>query len=155
MRAYVCDSPPPALEQGFRTVLLFNSHGGNVAIGRVIVGKLAHSQPAAQVSMLTWWTVARDALRDIQESGFGGVGHACEFETSLLMHFAPHLVETQAIADPQMPQPYCWAKTDMLNAHSGLLYRSMKTPSGGSGVVGRPGYESRTGKGGVREEGGS
>src|SRR3546814_5536088 len=79
--------------------------------------------------MLTWWTVARDALRDIQESGFGGVGHACEFETSLLMHFAPHLVETQAIADTQMPQPYCWAKTDMLNATSGLLYSSMKTQS--------------------------
>src|SRR3546814_18455186 len=90
--------------------------------------------------MLTWWTVARDALRDIQESGFGGVGHACEFEPSLLMHFAPHLVETQAIADPQMPQPYCWARTDMLNAPSGFPYSSMKTQSGGTGVVGRPSY---------------
>src|SRR3546814_5719399 len=117
MLAYVCDVLQSALAQGFRTVVLFNSHGGNEAIGRVIVEKLGHSHPAAQVAMLTWWTVARDALRDIQESGFGGVGHACEFETSLLMHFAPHLVETQAIADPQMPQPYCWAKTDRSEEH--------------------------------------
>src|SRR3546814_7540549 len=67
MLAYVCDVLQSALAQGFRTVVLFNSHGGNEAIGRVIVEKLGHSHPAAQVAMLTWWTVARDAMRDIQD----------------------------------------------------------------------------------------
>src|SRR3546814_17838445 len=92
--------------------------------------------------MCTRCTVARGAPCDIQVAGVVGVVLACEFETSILMQFAPHLGETQAIADPQMPQPYCWAKTDMLNAPSGLLYRSMKTQAGGSGVVGRPSYAS-------------
>lgn len=142
MLAYVCDVLESALNHGFRTIVLFNSHGGNEAIGRVIVEKLGHLHPEAQVAMLTWWTVAADALRSIQQSGFGGVGHACEFETSLLMHFAPELVRTDAIADPDMPQPYCWARADMLNAPSGVLYRSMKAQSGGSGVVGRPSFAS-------------
>lgn len=142
MLAYVCDVLESALTQGFKTVVLFNSHGGNEAIGRVIVEKLGHRHPKAQVAMLTWWTVARDALGKIQESGFGGVGHACEFETSLMMHFLPKLVDTGAIADPDMPQPYCWARADMLNAPSGVLYRSMKTQSGGAGTVGRPSFAS-------------
>lgn len=142
MLAYVCDVLESALSHGFSTVVLFNSHGGNEAIGRVIVEKLGYRHPEAQVVMLTWWTVAAEALRGIQQSGFGGVGHACEFETSLLMHFASDLVRAGSIADPDMPQPYCWARADMLNAPSGLLYRSMKAQSGGSGVVGRPSFAS-------------
>lgn len=142
MLSYVSDVMESLLGQGFQTVVLFNSHGGNEAIGRVLVEKLGHANPQAQVAMLTWWAVARDALEEIQESGFGGVGHACEFETSLLLHFAPDLVATGAIADPNMPQTYDWACADMLHAPSGILYRSMKTQSGGSGTVGRPSFAS-------------
>ncbi|GAA4774385.1 creatininase family protein [Stakelama sediminis] len=142
MLAYICDVLNSALAQGFRTVVLFNSHGGNEAIGRVIVEKMGHAHPDAQVAMLTWWTVAHDALLDIRESGFGGVGHACEFETSLIEHFLPGLVDQDAIADPDMPQPYCWAQADMLTAPSGIVYRSMRTQSGGTGTVGRPSFAS-------------
>ena len=140
--AYLADVLSSALSHGFQTFVFLNSHGGNEAVGRVAVEKLGHLYPHAQVAMLTWWTMARDALRDIQESGFGGVGHACEFETSLMMRIAPELVDTAAIADPDLPQTYCWAQSDMLNAAAGVLYRSMKAQSGGSGTVGRPSFAS-------------
>lgn len=142
MLAYVGDVLTSALSQGFRSVVLLNSHGGNEAIGRVIVEKIGQAHPEAQVAMLTWWTLAHDALLDIRESGFGGVGHACEFETSLMLHLHPELVRTDAIADPAMPETYCWAQTDMLTAPSGVLYRSMKVQSGGTGTVGRPSFGS-------------
>ena len=142
MLAYVCDVLESALAQGFRTMVLFNSHGGNEAIGRVIVEKIGQSHPEAQVAMLTWWTAAHDALLAIRDSGFGGVGHAGEFETSLIEHFLPDLIDRAQIADPDMPQTYCWAQADMLTAPAGVLYRSMKTQSGGSGVVGRPSFAS-------------
>src|SRR3546814_18354640 len=83
MLAYVCDVLQSALAQGFRTVVLLHSHGGNEAIGRVIVEKLGHSHPAAHMATLTWWTVARAAVRGIPQSGFGGreeevrVGQEC------------------------------------------------------------------------------
>lgn len=142
MLSYVGDVIASVLSHGFETIVLFNSHGGNEAIGRVLVEKLGHANPQAQVAMLTWWTVARAALGDIQRSGFGGVGHACEFETSLLLHFAPELVVTEAIADPELPTTYPWACSDMLTAPAGVLYRSMKTQSGGAGTVGRPSFAS-------------
>src|SRR3546814_19879464 len=72
MLAYVCDVLQSALAQGFRTVVLFTRHGGNEAIGRGMVEKLGHSNPAAQVAMRTWWTVAGDALVALQAAGWGG-----------------------------------------------------------------------------------
>ena len=84
--------------------MLLNSHGGNEAIGRVIVEKIGQRHPDAQIAMLTWWTLAHEALLDIRESGFGGVGHACEFETSLMLHLHPELVHVDATADPEMPE---------------------------------------------------
>lgn len=146
MLAYVGDVIAAALAQGFRNFVLLNSHGGNEAIGRVIVEKMGHRHPEAQLAMLTWWTLARDALLEIQESGPGGVGHACEFETSIMLHAYPDLVEREAISDPNLPPTYEWATGDMLRGSSGLLYRSMKAQSGGTGTVGRPSYAS-AGKG--------
>ena len=142
MLAYVADVFESALAHGFTNVVMLNSHGGNEAIGRVIVEKLGYANPQAQIAMLTWWTLAREALSDIQESGFGGVGHACEFETSLLMHFAPDAVRGKRIADPEMPSTYEWARGDMLNGAAAVLYRTMKTQSGGTGTVGRPSFAS-------------
>jgi creatinine amidohydrolase len=92
--------------------------------------------------MFTWWRVAARELAAVQESGFGGVGHACEFETSLLQHFASQLVVTDQIRPATIQPTFEWAEADMLNAPCGMLYRSMKEMSGGSGVVGQPTYAS-------------
>jgi creatinine amidohydrolase len=140
--AYVCDLLDSMAAHGFRKLVLFNSHGGNEAIGRVVVEKWGAAHPAQRIFMLTWWRVAAKELAAIQESGFGGVGHACEFETSLLQHFAPHLVHEDLICAPTLQHTFAWAEGDMLNASCASMYRSMKEMSGGSGVVGAPLYGS-------------
>ncbi len=140
MLAYCVDVAASALAHGFKTFVLFNSHGGNEAIGRVIVEKLGARFPDARIAMMTWWTVARAALLELSESGLGGTGHACELETSLLLHFAQDLVRSEKIADPNMPNVPCWAQADMLHAPQAALYRSMKEQSGGNGTVGRPSF---------------
>lgn len=139
---YVCDIIDSIHAHGFRNIVLFNSHGGNEAIGRVILEKWAAANPNAWVFMLTWWQVAHEELLAIQESDFGGVGHACEFETSLLMHFAPHMVRGEKIANSPPASAFSWAESDMLNAPCGVFYRSMKDISGGSGVAGAPQFAS-------------
>lgn len=135
---YVCDVLDSIHAHGFTNIVLFNSHGGNEAIGRVALEKWGSNNPGASIYMLTWWSVARDELRSIQESGFGGVGHACEFETSLLMHFAPDVVRNESIGVSSQTETFEWAESDMLNAPRGGFHRSMKEISGGSGVVGAP-----------------
>lgn len=135
---YVCDVLDSIHAHGFRNIVLFNSHGGNEAIGRVILEKWGGNNPEASIYLLTWWLVAREELLSIQESGFGGVGHACEFETSLLMHWAPDAVRTECIEVSGPTSTFEWAESDMLHAPCGVFYRSMKKISGGSGVAGAP-----------------
>ena len=140
--SYVLDILDSIAAHGFRKLVLLNSHGGNEAVGRVVLEKWGAANPDARIFMLTWWRVAAKQLAEVQESGFGGVGHACEFETSLLLHFAPELVVGDQIREATIQPTFEWAEADMLNAPCGLLYRSMLEMSGGSGVVGAPNYAS-------------
>jgi creatinine amidohydrolase len=140
---YLGDILDSVQTHGFRKVVLFNSHGGNEAIGRVLLEKWGASHPLSRIFMLTWWRVAGAALAQVQDSPAGGVGHACEFETSLLQYFAPQFVQTVEIRPMDTEPTFQWAEGDMLNAPCGLLYRSMKEISRGSGVVGAPAFASR------------
>lgn len=142
MLNYIIDVLDSVASHGFRNVVLFNSHGGNEAIGRVVLEKWGAANPKTKIFMMTWWRVASRELAKVQESPFGGVGHACEFETSLLQFFAPELVEGDQIRESNLRPTFAWAENDMLNAPCGQLYRSMKEMSGGSGVVGHPIYAS-------------
>jgi len=139
---YICDIIDSVHAHGFRNIVLFNSHGGNIAIGQVILEKWGSANSDTSIFMLTWWQVAHEELRAIQESDFGGIGHACEFETSLLMHFAPHLVRNKTFEYTPPASVFTWAQSDMLNAPCGNFYRPMKEISGGSGVAGSPQYAS-------------
>jgi creatinine amidohydrolase len=139
---YVGDILDCVATHGFRNIVLFNSHGGNEAIGRVLLEKWGAANPESRIFMLTWWRVASATLAKIQESPFGGVGHACEFETSLLLYFAPKSVLSAQIPDMNIEPTFKWAEGDMLNASCGALYRSMKEISRGSGVVGAPSFAS-------------
>jgi len=99
--------------------------------------------PEVGIALMTWWQIAAELLEPLNESGFGGVGHACEFETSLMLHLAPDLVDERRIpAERSYTSCLDWAAGDMLRAPRGFLYRSMAAQSGGSGVVGDPSHAS-------------
>jgi creatinine amidohydrolase len=140
--AYTVEVLESVAAHGFRTIVLTNSHGGNQAIGQVILEKFGHAHPHCRVAFLTWWRVAAEELAAIRESGLGGVGHACEFETSVMMHAAPAVVRTDRIGAKSYVLSYPWANADMLISGRGSLYRSMKQISGGTGVVGEPALAS-------------
>jgi creatinine amidohydrolase len=142
MLSYVTDILDSVAQHGFRKLVLLNSHGGNEAIGRVVLEKWGSAHPEARIFLMTWWQVAARELARVQESGFGGVGHACEFETSLLQYFAPDRVRGEQIREVQLPATFSWAASDMLHAPCAQLYRSMKEISGGTGVCGQPIYAS-------------
>jgi creatinine amidohydrolase len=139
---YLGDILDSVRTHGFRKLVLFNSHGGNEAIGRVLLEKWGAANSSSRIFMLTWWRVAGPALAKVQGSPFGGVGHACEFETSLLEFFAPQFVQSSEIRAMNIEPTFAWAEGDMLNAPCGVLYRSMKEISRGSGVVGAPAFAS-------------
>ncbi len=117
---------------GFYKLILLNSHGGNLGAGQVIVEKAGYEHPEMQIIMASWWQIARDQLLKITETGFGGVGHAGEFETSLMMLIAPDLVRKELIVQGNNESSFDWANADLLHGPRASWYRTMKqlTPNG-------------------------
>lgn len=135
--AYVTDVLTSVASHGFTNLVLFNTHGGNLAIGQTILEAFGRRHPECQVVMMTWWQLAAAELLVLNESGPGGVGHAGEFETSLMLHIAGHLVRTDALPDNGLVPTYAWAENDMLRRGAANLYRPFSTMTH-NGVVGVP-----------------
>lgn len=117
---------------GFKHVLILNSHGGNQAIGQTFVEVFGYRHSEVQLAIATWWRIALAGLQPLNESGQGGAGHAGEFETSLMLVIAPHLVHLDKIGPKTNVPTVDWAEGDLLAGPKVGLYRRMKamTPSG-------------------------
>lgn len=80
---------------GFQRFLLLNSHGGNRAILDVAATELRFQFPHATFVTATYWNLARTELQALRESAEGGMGHACELETSMLLAVSPQHVQLE------------------------------------------------------------
>ena len=140
MLAYLKDVLGCVEAHGFRNILLLNSHGGNQAIGRVAVESIGPDFAAkgGRIAFTSWWDVALPALMELNESGRFGVGHAGEFETSLMQLIAPREVRIDALPNRSFKSFADWADGDLLRTAPVALYRSMQDTSGGNGVLGDP-----------------
>jgi creatinine amidohydrolase len=77
---------------GFQKILVLNSHGGNASALDVVLTTLRLSYPNSRIVLVTYWNAAADQLRALRESAEGGMGHACELETSLVLAAKPEAV---------------------------------------------------------------
>jgi creatinine amidohydrolase len=118
---------------------VLNAHGGNQGVCQVLLEQFGTQHPDSQIVVATWWRIAADALVALNETGPGGVGHACEFETSLMLHIAPQLVRMDAIEPRANVPTYEWAEADLLRSSRAALFRTMKqmTPTGAYGEPAR------------------
>lgn len=80
-----------AVKHGFRRILLLNGHGGNHAALQVAARSVRDSARALVV-VANYWDFAAGKISEIRESGPGGMAHACEFETSLMLFLKPETV---------------------------------------------------------------
>ena len=100
---------------GFRRVLIVNGHGGNVAILGATALQMSE-ELGLFVGVASYWHLIVPQLREIGTSELGGMGHACEMETSLQLHLRPELV-SMADARKDMPRP--------LTSFSGIDFRDL------------------------------
>ncbi|MEM8548514.1 MAG: creatininase family protein [Pseudomonadota bacterium] len=115
-----------AARHGFRNFLVLNAHGGNQGVCRVLLEKFGTAHPKCQIVTATWWRVAGEALIALNDSGPGGVGHAGEFETSLMLHIAPELVRMDECLPKANTSTYDWAESDLVRAPRAEIFRTMK-----------------------------
>jgi creatinine amidohydrolase len=76
---------------GFRKILFLNGHGGNTSLLGVAVQAL-RAEHGIHVAAANYWAFAAESLSTWRKSGPGGINHACEMETSLLLAMDEELV---------------------------------------------------------------
>lgn len=74
-----------AVKMGFRKIALVSGHGHHVGICRVVVRQV-FDLVGVNVVMTQPHAFGKDAFAAVRRSGPGGVCHAGEYETSMLMH---------------------------------------------------------------------
>lgn len=79
-------------QAGFAKILVLNAHGGNVSALDVVLTKCRLLHPHTRIVLVTYWNLAAKELGALRESAAGGMGHACELETSLLLAAKPAVV---------------------------------------------------------------
>jgi len=89
----------PLLGDGFRRALILNGHGGNNDPFRVALRRLDVEFPAAILAGSAYWDIAAPGLAALCEGPLKVMGHACEIETSMMLHLRPDLVRSSLIRD--------------------------------------------------------
>ena len=95
----ICDMLTPLLDDGYQRVLLLNGHGGNIDTMHMALRRL---QPRYREKLLTaasYWELADKELAALAEGPRRSMGHACEFETSMVLALRPDLVRRDEIKD--------------------------------------------------------
>jgi creatinine amidohydrolase len=122
---------------GARKVFILNGHGGNDTPLRAALRELKTAVPQTRFVFASYWTLAATTLRDVRESESGGLGHACEMETSIMLHLCPERVKLdRAVSDgPGHSDPY--RRADMQYGRPVFFVNEFHEVTA-SGVMGRP-----------------
>jgi creatinine amidohydrolase len=100
----LCDLLTPLLEDGYQRILILNGHGGNIDTMQVALRRL---QPRYLKSILTaasYWDLAANELAALATGRRKTMGHACEFETSMVLALRPDLVKREEIQNDPPPE---------------------------------------------------
>lgn len=133
----LCSTAESALENGFDCVLLLNGHGGNKSIIGTATSVIGERHPDVEVLGVTYFDLSKPFIDEIRESDTGGMAHGGEFETSLMLHLHPDLVDTDDAEATYMDEPYERSVQELVVGGPLSVYRPF-TDYSESGAIGDP-----------------
>ena len=95
--AVLCDICRSVHQHGFRKILILNGHGGNEALVGAVAQRAGGGGNLRGHDHLLATAGGRN--QGIGRSPIGGMGHACEMETSLMLATRPQLVDMSLAVD--------------------------------------------------------
>ena len=93
----------PVLEEGFERVLILNGHGGNIDTLHVALRVLHPRYRGRALTGASYWELAEPELAALAEGKRKSMGHACEFETSMMLALRPELVRRELVRNDERP----------------------------------------------------
>jgi creatinine amidohydrolase len=102
----IADLLTPLLEDGYQRLLVLNGHGGNIDTMHVALRRLQPRYRDRLLSAASYWEISEKELAVLAQGPRKSMGHACEFETAMVMALRPELVRRDDIQDdPPIEEP--------------------------------------------------
>ena len=135
LAAMITEVMSGVISAGFTKAVLVVSHGGNSPAVHTAVNELGIAFPQCSVAMLRYWDFMTEFMETLRDSPLGGIGHAGEMETSMMMALYPHLVG-DGWENYSLAQGNDWYHPDMFAHNRVTVYRRFrdKSPYGNVGV---------------------
>jgi len=118
---YVYDVCRSLAHHGFEKLILVNGHGSNVVFLDAVMRRVNNYHPKTLCALLSWWDMVfrvgarKDEMVGLRESEFpGGMSHACELETSALLHLEPGLVKMEKAVKEITPRTSEYTYSDIM-----------------------------------------
>jgi creatinine amidohydrolase len=99
----LCDLVTPLLDDGYQRLMLLNGHGGNIDTMQVALRRLQPRYRNRALTAASYWDLAAKELAELAQGPRKNMGHACEFETSMVLALRPDLVRRDQIKDDPLP----------------------------------------------------
>lgn len=83
------------VQSGFRKIIVLNGHGGNITPARqalALLSKDFDTSVQPNIALATYWELAGTAFCGDSPMESPALSHACEYETSLMLHLFPECV---------------------------------------------------------------
>lgn len=122
---------------GAKKVFVLNGHGGNDTPLRAALRELKTAVPETRFVFASYWTLAAKTLREVRESELGGMGHACEMETSIMLHLHPDRVKMERAVRDGPPHTDPYRRADMQHSRPVFFVNEFHEVTQ-SGVIGHP-----------------
>jgi creatinine amidohydrolase len=122
---------------GANKCFILNGHGGNDTPLRAALRELKTDCPNVRFVFASYWSLGAQAIKDVRESEMGGLGHACEMETSMMLYLHPERVKMDLAKRDGPPFTDIYRKADMQFPRPVFFVNEFHEVAA-SGVVGHP-----------------
>lgn len=146
MMDMVLDICSSVYRMGFRKLLLANIHGHHVALLNQVVREIG-DQCFAAPALINPMVLAKDKFNEIRKSPRGGAVHSGEFETSMVLHVSPEVVDMAAAVDEMPKHQTEFVAGDSFLGKQQVTWSTWMIDPSESGVYGAPTYaDAETGR---------
>ncbi len=101
-----------AAKSGFRHFVLLNSHGGNSVPLGYALNEIGQKSDINLV-LIKYWDFLSEKMAELRRTEIGGIGHAGEMETSLMLHIIPQLADMATDYQYELAKGNKWFNPDM------------------------------------------
>lgn len=136
--ANIIDVVESLIKHGFQRFFLLNGHGGNAESNGIAMRKLKVLHPSLTFGHSNYYTFCETEAASVLEGPAKRIQHACEAETSLIMHIRPDLVRKDKIRDDGLtvdpPIQGLTSHFDEITEQGSLGYATLATPEKGRAI---------------------